>query len=97
LRDFELKQLLRYVVGNSVSIMLWGVTPLAVALATFATYVLSGNQLDVASALTALALFDILRFPLFMLPQGMCDSMDCAAGFCISSRLTIFVAYHSDQ
>lgn len=70
LRDFELSQLLHYVVGNSVSIMLWGVTPLAVALATFATYVLSGHQLDVASALTSLALFDILRFPLFMLPQG---------------------------
>lgn len=69
LRDFELFQLLRYVVGNSISIMLWGVTPLAVALATFATYVLAGNELDVASALTALALFDILRFPLFMLPQ----------------------------
>jgi len=75
LRDFELSQLLRYVVGNSISIMLWGVTPLAVALATFATYVLSGNQLDVASALTALALFDILRFPLFMLPQGMMYSV----------------------
>jgi ATP-binding cassette subfamily C (CFTR/MRP) protein 1 len=70
LRDFELSQLLRYVVGNSISIMLWGVTPLAVALSTFATYVLTGHQLDVASALTALALFDILRFPLFMLPQG---------------------------
>ena len=31
---------------------------------------MSGNQLRVATALTSLALFDILRFPLFMLPQG---------------------------
>jgi hypothetical protein len=31
---------------------------------------LAGNELEVASALTALALFEILRFPLFMLPQG---------------------------
>ena len=52
---------------NSVS--LYSSTPLLVALATFTAYTLSGNQLDVASALTALSLFDVLRFPLFMLPQ----------------------------
>ena len=39
------------------------------AVATFASYVLSGHTLDVASALTSLALFDILRFPLSMLPK----------------------------
>lgn len=39
-----------------------------VALAVFAVYVLSGNDLEVSRALTALALFDLLRFPLFMLP-----------------------------
>jgi ABC-type multidrug transport system fused ATPase/permease subunit len=70
LRNKELKQLLRYTLANSFSIMLWTAIPLAVALATFATYVISGHRLDVASALTSLALFDILRFPLFMLPQG---------------------------
>eukprot|EP00957_Ditylum_brightwellii_P198916 15161739-Ditylum_brightwellii.AAC.1 len=42
--------------------------PLLVALATFATYTLTGHNLDVASALTALALFEILRFPMNMLP-----------------------------
>jgi ATP-binding cassette subfamily C (CFTR/MRP) protein 1 len=70
LRDAELYQLFRYVIANSFSIMLWTGTPLAVALATFAAYVMSGHKLEVASALTSLALFDILRFPLFMLPQG---------------------------
>jgi hypothetical protein len=70
LRDQELVHLLNYMIGNCTSTMIWNATPLLVALATFAAYILSGNQLDVASALTALALFDILRFPLFMLPQG---------------------------
>lgn len=69
LREIELKQLWRYIIFNSLSIMLWSATPLAVALATFAAYIWSGHQLEVASALTSLALFDILRFPLFMLPQ----------------------------
>jgi len=44
-------------------------TPLLVSLATFGVYAQAGNHLDVAQALTSLALFDILRFPLFMLPQ----------------------------
>ena len=69
LREVELKQLWHYVLAQALSIMMWSTTPLAVALATFAAYILSGHELDVASALTALALFDILRFPLFMLPQ----------------------------
>lgn len=70
LRQAELTQLLRYFLGTSFSRMLWVFTPLMVALATFSVYLWSGHRLDVASALTALSLFDLLRFPLFMLPQS---------------------------
>lgn len=69
LRNVELHQLWHYVVAQTLSIMMWSTTPLAVALATFGAYIWLGQELEVASALTALALFDILRFPLFMLPQ----------------------------
>ncbi len=57
---------------------MWTAVPLLVALATFATYTLLGNSLDVANALTALALFEILRFPLFMLPQVMNNLIEAA-------------------
>lgn len=70
LREVELKHLWHYFICNSLSRMLWTFTPLLVAVATFAAYVWSGHVLDVASALTALSLFGILRFPLAMLPQG---------------------------
>ena len=69
LRDGELAKLLEYLIGFTLSRMMWSFTPLMVAIATFAVYVWSGNDLDVATALTSLALFSILRFPLFMLPQ----------------------------
>lgn len=69
LRETELKELWHYIVAQALSILLWSTTPLAVAMATFTTYILLGHKLEVASALTSLALFDILRFPLFMLPQ----------------------------
>jgi ABC-type multidrug transport system fused ATPase/permease subunit len=69
LRNNELQQLWNYIVAQAVSVLLWSTTPLAVALATFSAYILAGHKLEVASALVALALLDILRFPLFMLPQ----------------------------
>lgn len=69
LRDHELSRLRHYFVAGALSVTMYGSAPLMVALATFAAYTLSGNNLDVAEALTALALFDIIRFPMFMLPQ----------------------------
>eukprot|EP00559_Dactyliosolen_fragilissimus_P007142 CAMPEP_0184860246 /NCGR_PEP_ID=MMETSP0580-20130426/5172_1 /TAXON_ID=1118495 /ORGANISM="Dactyliosolen fragilissimus" /LENGTH=1483 /DNA_ID=CAMNT_0027357283 /DNA_START=38 /DNA_END=4489 /DNA_ORIENTATION=- len=81
LRNTELRQLLKYLWVNSFSIMLWSAVPLMVALATFTTYILLGNTLNVASALTALALFDILRFPLFMLPKVINDLVEATISF----------------
>ena len=69
LRNAELGKLQHYVVFQAVSGTLWSTVPLLVAVATFTVYVLSGNRLDVSTALTSLALFEILRFPLFMLPN----------------------------
>ena len=40
-----------------------------VALATFAIYVLTGNELTANKAFVALALFNILRYPITMLPN----------------------------
>ncbi|KAK2159275.1 hypothetical protein LSH36_155g02029 [Paralvinella palmiformis] len=40
-----------------------------VTLATFVTYVLLGNDLDATKAFTSLSLFNILRFPINMLPM----------------------------
>ena len=55
--------------------------PLFVALATFANYAMLGNTLDVASALPSFALFDILRFPLFMLPQVINNLVEANVSF----------------
>lgn len=42
---------------------------LQVSLATFTVYVLLGNELTAAKAFVAISLFNILRFPLLMLPR----------------------------
>ena len=67
LRKLEIRQLLAYLLGKAGTYLVWGGVPLLIAIATFGAYVtIAGKDLDVASALTALALFDILRFPLYM-------------------------------
>jgi hypothetical protein len=40
-----------------------------VSVATFACYVLLGNELTAAKAFTSLSLFTVLRMPLMQLPQ----------------------------
>lgn len=69
LRDKELALYRTYVLTQALSGTLFTVIPLLVAISTFMAYTLGGNKLDVATALTSLALFDLLRFPMFMLPN----------------------------
>ncbi|TMW62290.1 hypothetical protein Poli38472_009783 [Pythium oligandrum] len=68
-RTDELKKLETYVYARCASITLFSAIPSLVTVSSFVAYVLLGNTLDVGTALTSLALFNILRFPLFMLPQ----------------------------
>jgi ATP-binding cassette subfamily C (CFTR/MRP) protein 1 len=69
LRDQELSRLRHYFVTSAISLTSYSSAPMIVAVSTFAAYTVAGNTLDVATALTALALFDIIRFPMFMFPQ----------------------------
>ncbi|ETN05307.1 hypothetical protein PPTG_23495 [Phytophthora nicotianae INRA-310] len=68
-RSEELSKLRTYIYARSGSMTLFSAIPSLVTVASFYTYVKLGNTLDVGTALTSLALFNILRFPLFMLPQ----------------------------
>jgi ATP-binding cassette subfamily C (CFTR/MRP) protein 1 len=68
-RNKELAVFRQYAYTQSFAGMVGTSVPLLVSIATFVTFIAIGNKLDVATALTALALFEVLRFPLFMLPQ----------------------------
>ncbi|CAH0480039.1 unnamed protein product [Peronospora belbahrii] len=68
-RSEELDKLRTYIYARSASMTLFSAIPSLVTVASFYAYVMLGNTLDVGTALTSLALFNILRFPLFLLPQ----------------------------
>ncbi|KAM5272344.1 ATP-binding cassette sub-family C member 2 [Ctenodactylus gundi] len=70
LRKKELKNLLTFGQLQTVMIFLLQLAPILVSLTAFAVYILvdSNHILDAQKAFTSITLFNILRFPLTMLP-----------------------------
>ena len=70
IRKDEIAILLKSAYLNAVFSFAWTCAPFLVSLVTFAVYVLSSdeNVLDAEKAFVSLSLFNILRFPLSMLP-----------------------------
>uniref|UniRef100_A0A8C6WQX4 ABC-type glutathione-S-conjugate transporter n=1 Tax=Neogobius melanostomus TaxID=47308 RepID=A0A8C6WQX4_9GOBI len=71
IRQKELNVLRKTAILGALSTMAWTSAPFMVALTTFAVYVTvdENNVLDAEKAFVSLSLFNILRFPLNMLPQ----------------------------
>lgn len=71
LRKKELRNLLTFGQLQSVMMFLLNLTPVLVSVVTFSVYVLvdSNNILDAEKAFTSITLFNILRFPMSMLPM----------------------------
>ena len=71
LRNKEVRELKNMAYLGSISIFLWTCAPFLVALVSFAIFVLSdeSNILDAQKAFVSLTLFNMLRFPLTMLPN----------------------------
>ncbi|KAK5851307.1 hypothetical protein PBY51_002110 [Eleginops maclovinus] len=71
IRQKELNLLRKTAYLGALSTMAWTSAPFLVALTTFAVYVSidENNILDAEKAFVSLSLFNILRFPLNMLPQ----------------------------
>ncbi|XP_052898371.1 multidrug resistance-associated protein 1 isoform X3 [Anopheles moucheti] len=71
IRDKEVKVLKSAAYLNAGTSFIWSCAPFLVSLVTFATYVLvdENNVLNASTAFVSLSLFNILRFPLSMLPM----------------------------
>ncbi|XP_009877002.1 PREDICTED: canalicular multispecific organic anion transporter 1 [Apaloderma vittatum] len=71
IRARELKNLVNFSYLQSISIFVFTCAPFLVSLASFAVYVLvdENNILDAQKAFTAISLFNVLRFPMAMLPM----------------------------
>uniref|UniRef100_A0A672LSW8 Canalicular multispecific organic anion transporter 1-like n=1 Tax=Sinocyclocheilus grahami TaxID=75366 RepID=A0A672LSW8_SINGR len=87
IREQELKEVWKFAYLSSVSTFIFSCAPAIVSLATFAVFVSvsPNNILNAEKAFTSISLFNILRFPLAMLPQ------------LISIMVQVLELIHSDQ
>ena len=76
IRDEELSILRCYCWWYTVMILFWGFAPTLVSLTAFVAFTASGNTLTAEKAFTSIALFNLLRFPLAMLPMVVLSFID---------------------
>ena len=78
IREQEMTVLKYSAILSAVSTFTWMLAPLLVALATFAAYVIFGNVLTPQKAFVSLSLFNILKFPMTMLPFLVTFVVECS-------------------
>ena len=69
IREEELNKLKCYVYWMMCMTVFWGFVPTLVTLSSFVAYIGMGHELTPTKAFTAIALFNLLRFPLAMFPN----------------------------
>ncbi|KFP30660.1 Multidrug resistance-associated protein 1, partial [Colius striatus] len=92
IRQKELKVLKQSAYLAAVATFTWVCAPFLVALSTFTVYVTvdRNNILDAQKAFVSLALFNILRFPLNMLPMVISSIVEASVSL---KRLRVFLSH----
>ncbi|NXF93849.1 MRP1 protein, partial [Eubucco bourcierii] len=92
IRQKELKVLKKSAYLAAMGTFTWVCAPFLVALSTFAVYVTidKRNILDAQKAFVSLALFNILRFPLNMLPMVISSIVEASVSL---KRLRVFLSH----
>uniref|UniRef100_A0A8U7P8K3 Multidrug resistance-associated protein 1 n=1 Tax=Corvus moneduloides TaxID=1196302 RepID=A0A8U7P8K3_CORMO len=92
IREKELQVLKKSAYLAAMATFTWVCAPFLVALSTFAVYVMinKNNILDAQKAFVSLALFNILRFPLNMLPMVISSIVEASVSL---KRLRVFLSH----
>ncbi|TFK26992.1 hypothetical protein FA15DRAFT_614912 [Coprinopsis marcescibilis] len=67
-REKEMQWMVKARVNSVMFYLLWTLAPILVSIISFMTYVLQGNELTVSVAFTSIALFNMIRTPLNVIP-----------------------------
>lgn len=93
IRNKELSIMMKMAYLSAGTSFVWSCAPFVVSLVSFMTFVLSddNNVLDSQKAFTSLALFNILRFPLSMLPMMITSAIQANVSI---KRINKFMRSH---
>ncbi|KAF8153792.1 multidrug resistance-associated ABC transporter [Crassisporium funariophilum] len=67
-REAEMKWMVKARINSVMFYLLWTCAPILVSIISFFTYVMQGNKLTISVAFTAIALFNMIRAPLNVIP-----------------------------
>ncbi|KAN0041553.1 hypothetical protein ACTFIV_004095 [Dictyostelium citrinum] len=66
-KELDVMKAIKYIQG--FSLLLWSMSPVFVSVSTFTVYIMTGNVLSATQAFPALSLFNVMQFPINMLPS----------------------------
>ncbi|KAF8508697.1 multidrug resistance-associated ABC transporter [Gautieria morchelliformis] len=75
-RKFELGWLVKGRINQIMFSALWTTAPILISVLSFLTFILSGHELTISVAFTAIALFNMLRAPLNSLPTWIVQILE---------------------
>ncbi|TFK37596.1 multidrug resistance-associated ABC transporter [Crucibulum laeve] len=67
-RENEMKWMIKAYINSIMFSLLWSCVPILVSIVSFFAYVMQGNELTISVAFTAIALFNMIRIPLNVVP-----------------------------
>ncbi|KAI9056461.1 multidrug resistance-associated ABC transporter [Trametes sanguinea] len=67
-REVEMQWMIKARINSICFSLIWTCAPILVSVSSFATYVAQGNELTIGTAFTAIALFQMIRMPLNVIP-----------------------------
>ena len=77
IRDEELKEVEKAAVAQGLSVMTFTIGPIFITIAAFVVYGAMGKTLSASVAFPAIALFNLLRFPILLLPMQILNIINC--------------------
>ncbi|KIY50596.1 hypothetical protein FISHEDRAFT_39032 [Fistulina hepatica ATCC 64428] len=87
-REYEMKWMIKARVNSVMFYMLWTTSPILVSVIAFFTFVASGHKLDVATAFTAITLFNMIRQPLNIIPTWIIQLLQTGVAL---KRIAVFL------
>ncbi|KAH9081540.1 hypothetical protein EDB83DRAFT_2214476 [Lactarius deliciosus] len=78
-RATEIKWMIKSRLNSIMFQMLWSCAPVLVSITSFLVFVLQGNELTVSIAFTAIALFNMVRLPLNIIPTWIVQILQAVA------------------
>uniref|UniRef100_A0A8H7XII1 Multidrug resistance-associated ABC transporter n=1 Tax=Psilocybe cubensis TaxID=181762 RepID=A0A8H7XII1_PSICU len=87
-REFEMKWMVKARINSVLFGLLWTTAPILVSIISFMAYVLQGNELTISTAFTAIALFNMVRAPLNVIPTWIVQILQTGVAL---NRISVYL------